>query len=246
MSDSQALRAVASNGWCPHRTQSSSQELHHVNAPQDDEITAKAEANSERDAGAGTKGSPGPRGGKTLQSIQTNRIANKNQQTTGAATRDANLATNMLTDESANIGSTWERGDRDRGQSSTRASSRHRVPPQRFTNNEPISACEWKKHMDLICKSNCNCGNSIPRQEEERVSQLCGLDIAEESWGVVAMNMTELSGIQWYLMSMMKMVREFLIWIWEVNRDIQGGDIITVFGGTTYLHEASHTGAEFS
>ena len=50
--------------------------------------------------------------------------------------------------------------------------------------------------MDLICMSNCNCGNSIPRQEEERVSQVCRLDVAEESWGVVA------------------------------NRDIQGGDII--------------------
>jgi hypothetical protein len=196
MSASQALRALASNGRCPHRTQSSSQKLHHVNAPQDDEIAATAEANSERDAGAGTKGSPGPRGGKTLQSIQTNNIANKNQQTTGAATRDANLATNTLTAESANIGPIWERGDRDRGQSSTRASSRHRVPPQRFTNNEPISACEWKKSMDLICMSNCNCGNSIPRQEEERVSQVCRLDVAEESWGVVA------------------------------NRDIQGGDII--------------------
>ncbi len=70
--------------------------------------------------------------------------------------------------------------------------------------------------MDLICTSNCSCGNSIPLQEEERVSQVCGLDVAEESWGVVA------------------------------NRDIQGGDIITVFGGTTYLQEASHTGAEFS
>jgi hypothetical protein len=216
MSASQALRAVASNGRCPHRTQSSSQELHHVHAPQDDEIAATAEANSERDAGDGTKGSPGPRGGKTLQSIQTNSIANKNQLTTGAATRNANLATNTLTAESADIGPTRERGDRDRGQSSTRASSRHRVPPQRFTNNEPISACEWKKRMDLICKSNCNCGNSIPRQAEERASQLCGLDVAEESWGVVA------------------------------NRDIQSGDIITVFGGTTYLHEASHTGAEFS
>ena len=57
MSASQALRAVASNGRCLHRTQSSSQELHHVNAPRDDEIAATAEANSERDAGAGTKGS---------------------------------------------------------------------------------------------------------------------------------------------------------------------------------------------
>ena len=57
MSASQALRAVASNGRCLHRTQSSSQELHHMNAPQDDEIAATAEANSERDAGAGTKGS---------------------------------------------------------------------------------------------------------------------------------------------------------------------------------------------
>jgi hypothetical protein len=114
MSASQALRAVPSNGRCPHRTQSSSQELHHVNAPQDDEIAATAEANSERDAGAGTKGPPGPRGGKTLQSIQTNNIANKNQQTTGAATRDADFATNTLTAESANIGPTGERGDRDR------------------------------------------------------------------------------------------------------------------------------------
>jgi hypothetical protein len=169
MSVSQALRAVASNGRCPRRTQSSSQELHHVNAPQDDEITATAEANSERDAGAGTKGPPGPKGGQTLQSIQNN-IANKNQKTTGAATRDADFATNTLANESANVGPTGERGDRDRGQSSTRASSRHRVPPQRFTINEPISACEWKKSMDLICMSNCNCGNSIPRQEEERVS----------------------------------------------------------------------------
>jgi hypothetical protein len=212
----QALRALASNGRCPHRTQSSGQELHHANAPQDDEIAATAGANSERDAGAGTTGSPGPRGGKTSQSIQANNNANKNQQTTGAATRDANLATNTLTSESVNIGPTWERVDRDRGQSSTRASSRHRVPPQRFTNHEPISTCEWKRRMDLICTSNCSCGNSIPRQEEEQVSQVCGLDVAADSWGVGA------------------------------NRDIQGGDIVTVFGGTTYLQEASHAGTEFS
>jgi hypothetical protein len=56
MSTSQALRALASNGRCPHRTQSSGQELHHVNAPQDDEIAATAEANSEKDAGTGYKG----------------------------------------------------------------------------------------------------------------------------------------------------------------------------------------------
>ena len=149
MSASQALRAVPSNGRCPHRTQSSSQELHHVNAPQVDEIAATVEANSERDAGAGTKGSPGPRGGKTQQSIQANN-ANNNQLTTGAALRDANTVTNTMTSESVYVGPTWERGDRDRGQSSTRASSRHRVPPQRFTNNEPISTCEWKRRMDLL------------------------------------------------------------------------------------------------
>jgi hypothetical protein len=184
--------------------------------PQNDETAATTEADSERGAGAGTMGPPGPRGGKTLPSIQTNNIANKNQQITGAAMCDANTATDPLSSASVSIGPSWETGDRDWRQSSIRASSRHRVPPQRFTNDEPISSCDWKKRMDLICTSNCRCGNSIPRQAEERVSRVCGLDVAADSWGLVA------------------------------NRDIQSGEIVTVFGGTTYLQEASTAGTEFS
>jgi hypothetical protein len=63
---------------------------------------------------------------------------------------------------------------------------RCRMPPQRFARNEPVRACVWKKRIDLVCAKDCTCDNSIPRQAEERVSQVRGMDVAADSWGVVA------------------------------------------------------------
>ena len=265
MSASQALRAVASNGRCLHRTQSSSQELHHMNAPQDDEIAATAEANSERDAGAGTKGSsssqehyqapvhrddgtaavreavlegcigagktgspspgggqqknagpPGPGGGRNSKSNQANEKVNQSQQAEGAVMRNANLVASSLniTPRAENQSDTAD--NLERGPSSTRTSSRRRSTVPKVTGEEQISACEWKKRMGLICTRECTCSNSIPRREEERVSKVRGMDVAADSWGVVA------------------------------NTDILAGEILTVFGGTTYILGSTQVGKEFS
>jgi hypothetical protein len=69
--------------------------------------------------------------------------------------------------------------------------------------------------MGLVCMSDCSCANSVPRQEEERASRVRGFDGTADSWGVIA------------------------------NRDIQCGEVITVFGGTTYLNESERVGADF-
>jgi hypothetical protein len=72
-----------------------------------------------------------------------------------------------------------------------------------------------RRAWTLVCTNDCTCNNSIPKKAEERVSQVRGMDITEDSWGVVA------------------------------NRDIRKGDIVTVFGSTTYLQETSREGTEF-
>ena len=70
--------------------------------------------------------------------------------------------------------------------------------------------------MGLICTKECTCRNSIPQREEEKVSKVRGIDAAADSWGVVA------------------------------NADIQDGEILTVFGGTTYVLGSAPEGKEFS
>jgi hypothetical protein len=70
--------------------------------------------------------------------------------------------------------------------------------------------------MGLIYTRECTCRNSIPQREEERVSKVRGMDVAADSWGVVA------------------------------NADIQDGEILTVFGGTTYVLCSTPEGKEFS
>ena len=175
----------------------------------------QVEASFEGCAGAETKGPPSPRGGTKIKPIQVNNT-NTSQQATSAAAKYVNLTTSMLTSESACNGPTRERGGWKQGQVPTRTSHRCRMPPELFASNEPVIACEWKKRMDLVCVKDCICNNSIPRQAEERVSQVRRMDVAAESWGVVA------------------------------NRDIRNGDSVTVFGSTTYLQEASCEGAEFS
>ena len=253
MSASQALRAVASNGRCLHRTQSSSQELHHMNAPQDDEIAATAEANSERDAGAGTKGSsssqehyqapvhrddgtaavreavlegcigagktgsPSPGGGQQKQPIQTakKKIWNKRQQASGAASGSANPVASMQVPKGVGERPAEVRNQGNRSQGIPPTLGRKRVPPQRLASDTQVSACEWKRGMGLVCMSDCSCANSVPKQEEERASRVRGFDGTADSWGVIA------------------------------NRDIQCGEVITVFGGTTYLNESERVGADF-
>ena len=69
--------------------------------------------------------------------------------------------------------------------------------------------------MGLVCTGDCSCENSVPRQEEERASQVRGLDGTADNWGVIA------------------------------NRDIQNGEVITIFGGTTYLNGSERVGADF-
>ena len=81
----------------------------------------------------------------------------------------------------------------------------NRTVVKTFTGGEQIIVCEWKKRMGLICTRECTCRNSIPQREEERVCRVLGMDVAEDSWGVVA------------------------------NANIQAGEILTVFGGTTYV-----------
>jgi hypothetical protein len=68
--------------------------------------------------------------------------------------------------------------------------------------------------LGLICTRECTCRNSIPQREEERVSKVRGMDVAGDSWGVVA------------------------------NADIQAGEILTVFGGTTYVLGSTPEGAK--
>ena len=69
--------------------------------------------------------------------------------------------------------------------------------------------------MGLVCTGDCSCENSVPRQEEERASQVRGLDGTADNWGVIA------------------------------NRDIQNGEVITIFGGTTYLNGSERVTADF-
>jgi len=174
-----------------------------------DGTAATREVVPEGSVGTGKPGSPSPGGGQQDQPIYG---ANKRQSAPGAASRAANPGASMqvpnrVEDKTAGAGY--------RSQGPPPAMRRTRVPPQRFASNIQVSACEWKRSMGLVCMSDCNCVNSVPRQEEERASRVRGLDSNADSWGVIA------------------------------KRDIQHGEVITIFGGTTYLNGSERVGADF-
>ncbi len=213
------------NAWSPtaERIQkgacsSSSREHHQVPVHRDDRTVAMREAVLEECIGTGKTGSPSPGGGqqkhaglpgpggrKNSKSNQDNNRVNQSQQAAGAATRNANLVASLQNVKSSAGNKSDTADSLERGSSPTRTSSRRRTTVKKFTGEEQISACEWKKRMGLICTRECTCRNSIPQREEERVSKMRGMDVAADSWGVVA------------------------------NTDIQAGEILTVFGGTTYV-----------
>jgi hypothetical protein len=195
---------------------SSSQEHQPTSVHRNDEATALKEAVSEECTEVRNAGPPGPGGRRNSKSNQANEMVNQSQQATGAAMGNANLVANSL-NITYSVGHKSNTADSlEWGSSSTRTSSRRRTTVKNFTGEEQINACEWKKHMGLICTRECTCRNSIPQREEERVSKVRGMDVAADSWGVVA------------------------------NADIQDGEILTVFRGTTYFLCSTPEGKEFS
>ena len=144
------------------------------------------------------EGPPGPGGRKFTKSNQADNPVSQRQQAAGETMGKANLVAGALNIKSTAKNNFGTADSQERGSSSTRTSNRRRLLPRRLTSGEQISACEWKKRMDLICTSECTCKNSIPQREEERVSNVRGLDVAADCWRVVA------------------------------NADIQEGEIVTV------------------
>jgi hypothetical protein len=195
---------------------SSSQELQPTFLPRNDEAAALEEVVSEGRTDVRNEGPPGPGERKFTKSNQADNPVSKRQQAAGETTGKANLVASALNIKSTSNNNFGTADSQERGSLSTRTSNRQRLSPRRLTSGEQINACEWKKRMDLICTSECTCKNSIPQREEERVSKVSGLDVAVDSWGVVA------------------------------NADIQEGEIVTVFGGTTCLQGSTLEGDEFS
>ena len=161
-------------------------------------------------------GPPGPGGRRKSKSNQANEKVNQSQQATDAAMGKANPVASSMNITSSTAHESNTANSLEWGSSSTRTSSRRRATIKKFTGEEQIHACEWKRRMDLICTKECTCRNSIPQREEEKVSKVRGMDASEDSWGVVA------------------------------NADIQDGEILTVFGGTTYVLGSTPEGKEFS
>ena len=170
-----------------------------------DEAAALKEVVSEECTDVRNAGPPGPGGRRKSKSNQANERVNQSQQATDAAMGKANPVASSMNITSSTAHESNTANSLEWGSSSTRTSSRRRATIKNFTGEEQIHACEWKRRMDLICTKECTCRNSIPQREEEKVSKVRGMDASEDSWGVVA------------------------------NADIQDGEILTVFGGTTYV-----------
>ena len=181
-----------------------------------DEAAALKEVVSEECTDVRNAGPPGPGGRRESKSNQANERVNQSQQATDAAKGKANLVASSMNITSSTVHESTTANRLEWGSSSTRTSSRRRTTIKNFAGEEQIDACEWKRRMGLICPKECTCTNSIPRSEEERVSKVRGMDAAADSWGVVA------------------------------NADIQDGEILTVFGGTTYVLGSTPEGKEFS
>ena len=212
------------NAWSPAANSiqqgtcaSSSHEHYQVPVRRNDGTTAVREVVLEGRIGAGRTGSPSPGGEQQKQPIHNakeNR-GNTSQQAAEAASRIANPAAGTMGPEGVEEGLATAILQGSQSQGIPPASRRRRGPQQRFASTMQASACEWKRSIGLVCTDDCCCENSIPKQEEERVSRVRGLDGPADSWGVIA------------------------------NRNIQIGEVITVFGGTTYLDGSESVGADF-
>jgi hypothetical protein len=216
-SDERNARSPAAKSVQNRACSRSSHEHHQAPMQRDDGTAATREVVPEGSIGAGKTGSPSPGGRQQNQPIYVaeKKIWNKRQQAPGAASRSANPGAGMQVPNSVEDKPAEAKDQGNRSQGLPPALCRKRVPPQRFASNIQVSACEWKRSMGLVCMSECNCENSVPRQEEERASRVRGLDGNADSWGVIA------------------------------NRDIQYGEVITIFGGTTYLNGSERVGADF-
>ena len=216
-SDERNARSPAAKSVQRRACSRSNHEHYQKPMQRNDGTAAMREVVPEGSVGPGRTGSPSPGGGQQDQPIHGTgkKIWNKCQQAPGAASRAANPGASMQVPNSVEDKPAEARDQGYRSQGPPPAMRRTRVPPQRFASNIQVSACEWKRSMGLVCMSDCNCENSVPRQEEERASRVRGLDNNADSWGVIA------------------------------NRDIQYGEVITIFGGTTYLNGSERVGADF-
>jgi hypothetical protein len=196
---------------------SSSQEHYQVPVRRNDGTAAVREVVLEGRIGTGRTGSPSPGGEQQKQPIRNAKEnrGNTSQQAAEAASRIANAAAGTMGPEGVEEGLVTAILQGSQSQGIPPASRRRRGPPQRFASTMQASACEWKRSIGLVCTDDCCCENSVPKQEEERASRVRGLDGPADSWGVIA------------------------------NRDIQSGEVITIFGGTTYLDGSESVGADF-
>ena len=184
-SDERSARSPAAKSVQQRACSRSNHEHYQKPMQRNDGTAATREVVPEGSVGTGKPGSPSPGGGQQDQPIYGagKKIWNKRQQAPGAASRAANPGASMqvpnrVEDKTAGAGY--------RSQGPPPAMRRTRVPPQRFASNIQVNACEWKRSMGLVCMSDCNCVNSVPRQEEERASRVRGLDSNADSWGVIA------------------------------------------------------------
>ena len=95
-------------------------------------------------------------------------------------------------------------------------SQRARRPVNRYADGAAAaSLCDVRRGLDFVCDGECECSNSVPKTHNERVTNIRGLDVDPNSWGVVA------------------------------RRVLAQGEIATVFGDTSFVHVDTREGREF-